>query len=669
MGVEVSRVKSKYTIKVEGSERPGCSAIYRSPFAGLNSSCDYQSQALTLYESFLLSMKKRPNKNFLGVRENIQGELGPYKWQTYSEISKLSHQLGYALDYLKITDPDLDGNRFACIYSKNCIEWTIIDLACISQSITTLPIYDVQQKESIDLIIEQTKAKIIFCPENLASEIFSMKKNGLIPSIKFVAQFEEVNIKAKEESLSVGVQIYSMRELFQMCPEGKLNPPKPETWFTICYTSGTTGIPKGAIITHKNVISMINSSKKSDFVWIEEEMYLSYLPLAHIMERTVIHLIIEVGGSIGFYSGDLLKLRDDIISLKPTMFVSVPRLFNRFYALLNQSITKSPGPLGALIRKALRQKLRAFEENGFITHAIWDKLIFNNFKNFLGGKIRAFGSGSAPLSKDVTNFFKVVFSCPFVEGYGQTESCGGCFFTNKNEKVPEIIGGPAANIEFKLQDVPEMDYFSSDKNENLLPTPRGEICIKGENVTLGYYKALDITKETIDEDGWLHTGDIGMILPYNGAVKIIDRKKNIFKLSQGEYVACEKLENVYMKCPFVMQIFIYGDSFQSYLVAVVVPDEAYVRKFWVSPNAYQSEVPLQEICQDKHFKDFMIEEFRSLAKDKKLFGFEHIKNLYIEPKPWTSNDLLTPTQKLIRHKARIHYKSIIDALYNEHGKY
>lgn len=211
-----------------------------------------------------------------------------------------------------------------------------------------------------------------------------------------------------------------------------------------------------------------------------------------------------------------------------------------------------------LANRAVNAKLANLEKSGSVTHSVYDRLVFNKFRDVVGGRVTKMVTGSAPISKDVLNFLKIAFCCPIYEGYGQTETAAAATITCYGDPETGHVGGPVSSIEIKLVDVPEMNYTSKDV-VNGKPHPRGEICFRGNNVFVGYYNAPEKNAEAFDEDGWLHSGDIGMIYP-NGAVKIIDRKKNIFKLAQGEYIAPEKLENVFNKSPIAMQTFIYGDS-------------------------------------------------------------------------------------------------------------
>ena len=251
-------------------------------------------------------------------------------------------------------------------------------------------------------------------------------------------------------------------------------------------------------------------------------------------------------------------------------------------------------------------------------------------------------TGSAPIDKAVLDFLKICFSCPIIEGYGLTESATGGGTTNMRDPVTGHIGGPSEAIKIRLKDLPDMEYLSSDK-----PYPRGEICMTGPCIFSGYYKRPDKTAEAFDGEGWFQTGDVGMIYP-NGSIKIIDRSKNIFKLSQGEYIAPEKLENIFVLSPYIAQSMVYGDSLKSCTVAIVIPEETVVAE-WAEKNKLGSNA---EVLANEDFKKEIMEDMARLAKDNKLSGLEKPKDIYITLDAFTiDNDQLTPTFKLKRNIA------------------
>ena len=225
-----------------------------------------------------------------------------------------------------------------------------------------------------------------------------------------------------------------------------------------------------------------------------------------------------------------------------------------------------------MFNRAINGKLHHLKDSASYTHSLWDSLVFNKMRALLGGRVQSMVTGSAPISADVLSFLKCCFACPIHEGYGQTESCAASSVTSAYDAEAGHVGGPLACVRMRLRDIPEMEYYSTDEN------PRGEICFQGNSIFHGYYKNPERTREALTDDGWLYSGDVGMIMP-NGSVKIIDRAKNIFKLSQGEYIAPEKLENVYIQSPLIQQVFVDGDSTKSWLIAICVIERDTVVKW------------------------------------------------------------------------------------------
>jgi long-chain acyl-CoA synthetase len=305
-------------------------------------------------------------------------------------------------------------------------------------------------------------------------------------------------------------------------------------------------------------------------------------------------------------------------------------------------------------------------KRGHLKHALYDRLVFNKIKKGLGlDQVRLMVSGSAPLSDTVMTFYRCMLGIAVVEGYGQTEGAGCTTLGTPDDMITVgHVGGPSGSNEVVLFDVPEMGYLHTDtNNRGQACVGRGEICFRGPSVFKGYYKDEEKTRETIDDEGWLHSGDIGLWRP-DGSLQIIDRKKNIFKLSQGEYVAPEKIENIISPSSLIAQCFVYGDSLQSALVAIVVPNEDHVR-IWAASNAESLvQAPFEKICKSEELKKAIMSDIRRLSKESKLNGFETVRAIYLDSSPFSvENELLTPTFKLKRQKARDQYETEIAKLY------
>ncbi|KAJ2681349.1 medium-chain fatty acid-CoA ligase faa2, partial [Coemansia spiralis] len=328
---------------------------------------------------------------------------------------------------------------------------------------------------------------------------------------------------------------------------------------TVCYTSGTTGNPKGVMATHASFAFSAKSHRAG--LEAEDPVYISYLPLPHCYERNVVYSGMLAGGKIGFYSGDVMNILDDMQALKPTTFLGVPRIFNRMYERIEAATIHAPGLRGVVARLALRQKLDQLAAGGGVRHALWDRVVCNKIRDAFGGNLQVGASGSAPLDARVLDFMRVALAVPLREGYGSTESNAVATVSAEDENTAGHVGAPCPGVDIRLRDVPDMNYRATDR-----PCPRGEITIRGPHTFVGYYREPEKTRDAYDGE-WLLTGDIGMIRP-DGNLQIIDRRKNIVKLAQGEYVALEHLETVYSRHRLVESIFIHGDSLQASLVAV-----------------------------------------------------------------------------------------------------
>ena len=342
--------------------------------------------------------------------------------------------------------------------------------------------------------------------------------------------------------------------------------------YIFSYTSGTTGDSKGVKLTHNNILSN-SRSMQNRLPTVPGETMISYLPYTHSFEQALFGFTVINALRIGFYTGDPLRLVDDVGVLAPQLFPSVPRLYNRIYSKLKGRLEGFTGCKKWLADKAVNAKTANYNANGRITHGCYDALVFKKMKALLGGRVRAMVTGSAPIDKAVIDFLKICFCCPIVEGYGLTESSAASCVMDLEDTVTGHVGGPNEALKVRLKDLPEMSYLSTDK-----PYPRGEICMIGPSIFSGYYKRPDKTAEAFDAEGWFQTGDVGMIYP-NGSIKIIDRSKNIFKLSQGEYIAPEKIEQIMQLSQLIAQCFLYGDSFKNSCVAVVIPEEEWVMKW------------------------------------------------------------------------------------------
>jgi len=262
---------------------------------------------------------------------------------------------------------------------------------------------------------------------------------------------------------------------------------------------------------------------------------------------------------------------EDIQILKPTYFPTVPRLLNKLYGKISASIKNTPGFKGWLLRTAVDTKMQNYKNGLGLTHSVYDKLIFNKIKGILGGNVKIMITGSAPIAAEVIDLMTICFCAPIQEGFGMTETSAGGTATHGHDQTSGHVGGPIASVKLRLRDVPEMNYYNTSE------PAQGELCMFGPQITKGYFRNPKKTAEALI-NGWMHSGDIAQIDSF-GKVTIIDRVKNIFKLSQGEYIAPEKLENIYVQSEWVLMSWIYGDSLKDYTIGFFVLDPEAMAKY------------------------------------------------------------------------------------------
>uniref|UniRef100_A0A663MQQ7 Long-chain-fatty-acid--CoA ligase n=1 Tax=Athene cunicularia TaxID=194338 RepID=A0A663MQQ7_ATHCN len=593
---------NKQSVGIEGGARRG------ALLTDNNLLSYYFEDGKTLYEVFQRGLHASGNGSCLGYRKPNQ----PYQWLTYKQVLDRAQYLGSGL-LQKGCKPS--PNQFIGIFAQNRPEWIISEYACYTYSMVAVPLYDTLGPEAIVYIVNKADISIVICdkPEK-AQTLLENCEQEKTPCLKIIILMDLFDKELKDRGAKVGVEMLALQEV---------EPPKPEDLCIVCFTSGTTGNPKGAMLTHQNVVA--NAA--------------NFTTTGHWKSCS----------KVGFFQGDIKLLTDDMKTLRPTLFPVVPRLLNRIYDKI-QSGAKSPVKR-CLLNFAVIMKMAEIKQGIIRNDSIWDRLVFKKVQATMGGRVRIMVTGAAPISPSVLTFLRAALGCQIFEAYGQTECSAGCTFSMPGDWTTGHVGAPLACNIIKLDDVEEMNYFSSN-NE-------GEVCIKGPNVFKGYLKDPEKTAEAIDKDGWLHTGDIGKWLP-NGTLKIIDRKKNIFKLAQGEYIAPEKIENVYIRSAPVAQVFVHGESLRSFLIGIVVPDPETLPEFAAKLGVKGS---YEDVC--KNPVSAILEDMVRLGREAGLKSFEQVKDLYIHTEMFSvENGLLTPTLKAKRAELVKLFQKQIESLYS-----
>jgi long-chain acyl-CoA synthetase len=532
---------------------------------------------------------------------------------------------------------------------------THVDLAAMSQRLFTVSIYDTLGPDATEYIINHAELTTVVTALNHVVALLKLKPR--LPTLKMIVVMDPLSAgelpgESKGELLNslaseMGVIIHYMRDVEALGEQRPIpyNPPTPDDTITINYTSGTTGNPKGVVLTHRaahaaTAMSMVFSKCSSATVII------SFLPLAHIFQRLGEHTALGAGASIGYFHGNIAELVDDLKLVRPTQFSGVPRLYNRFGAAIKAATIQQTGIKGNLSRYIVSKKLANINDkhNPTNKHALYDRIWSKKVAAGLGlDRCTSMVSGSAPIDPSLHQFLRVVFANEFVQGYGMTEGYAMALVQDSTDMTAGTCGGVQPPNEVCLLDVPDMEYFSTDK-----PHPRGELLIRGKTAFKEYLKNPEETSKTVDADGWVHTGDIATVDDM-GRFKIIDRRKNVLKLAQGEYISPERIENVYLaNCGWMATAYVHGDSHQSFLVGIfgVAPDlfPPFASKVLGETIEADDVEKVKAAMQNKKVEKAILKELDRVAKKNKFNSYEKVKAVRLFLDPFTvDNELLTPT--------------------------
>lgn len=541
------------------------------------------------------------------------------------------------------------GDRVA-ILSENRPEWAITDFAVISVQGILVPIYHTNKAKQIEFILQDSSAKVLVVSKpSLLQEVLEVRQNlkdltkivlieadGPLDIPQDVMSFQNLlelgaNQKSKCET--------KLRELIQTANEDDI--------VSFVYTSGTTGNPKGVMLSHKNFMSNVKST--SSIVEVEPHwVALSFLPLSHSLERMAGHYLIIYNAGIIAYAEGVNEVVKNLPEVKPDVMVSVPRLYEKMYAGILNAINE-----GSALKKKIFLWAVEVGKEWFYTnlekrtpslslklkHKLADKLVYSKLRELTGGRLRFFVSGGAALAKDINEFFHAI-GLPILEGYGLTETSPVLTVNTFENLRLGTVGQPIPGVELKIAE-------------------DGEIMAKGPNVFKGYFNRPDATEEAF-RDGWFLTGDVGVI-DADGFLTITDRKKDIIVTSGGKNVAPQNIEGLLATDNFISQAVVFGDK-QKYLAALVIPDFQMLGN-WAKENGitYSNR---QELIQNPKVIELYNERIKELIKD--LPSYEQIKKFALLPEEFsTETGELTPSLKVRRKVVQEKYAEIIGGLFEE----
>ncbi|KXJ92160.1 AMP-binding enzyme [Microdochium bolleyi] len=572
-------------------------------------------------------------------------ELSPYEYLTYNEFEKQALNLGAGLRKL-----GMNKNDRLHIFAATSSNWLAMFHSAASQSIPVVTAYDTLGQEGLRHSMVATGAKAIFLDPHLLPTLGNVLTDAKEVRHVIWNSHNQVNQKHIEslKSSYPHLSILSFKELEQLGAENPTEPvpPVPEDLCCIMYTSGSTGTPKGVPLKHKALIAAVAGVSVVVQPYIGPgDGLLTYLPLAHILELVFENSALYWGATLGY--GNPKTLSDssvrncagDIREFKPSVLVGVPAVFES----VKKGILAKVAAGSPLVQKmfwsglSLKGSLLA---SGLPGTGVLDSVVFKKIKEATGGRLKLCMNGGGPVAKETQRFISLAIA-PMIIGYGLTETSAMGALMNPSEWTTESIGAMPASIEVKLVDFADAGYFATNK-----PNPQGEIWIRGDSVMEAYYENEEETQAAIAPGGWFKTGDVGEI-DKHGHIKIIDRKKNLVKTANGEYIALEKLESIYRSTPVVGNICVYADQSKAKPIAIIVPLEPALKKLAEENGISGSGI--DDLVHDKKMKSVVLKELQNVGRAGGLSGIEVIEGVVLSDEEWTpENGLVTAAQKLNR---------------------
>ncbi len=597
-------------------------------------------EVLNMSYSSLGSMFKTVCEKFPEKISYMVKTEGTYHSLKFKEVQKLVNNLAAGLSQLGVS-----GGNKVLLLSENRLEWAVADYAAMTLGAVTVPIYPTLLPSHIEFIINNSEGKVlILSGEHQLKKIREIRKK--IPAIEHIISMDE---SADEQVINWQEMLTRGENFLRENPgllDNILESLNRNDLASIIYTSGTTGLPKGVMLTHGNFLSNIEAGLDALTV-DEKDVFLSFLPLSHVFERMAGHFLATFTGATIAYAENIETVAENLKEVQPTVMTSVPRFFEKVYARILDSLEE-----GSAVKKRIflwaidvGKKANLYKQKGRpltgllkARYAVADKLVYSKLRERMGGRARLFVSGGAPLAKEIAEFFNAA-GLLLLEGYGLTESSPVITVNRKENFKFGSPGQPLYNVEVVIAE-------------------DGEILTRGPHVMKGYYKDEAETKETIDSENWLHTGDIGY-LDKDGFLFITDRKKNIIVTSGGKNIAPQPIENLLLSSKYINQSVVLGDK-RKYCTALIVPDIGNLKNY-ASENSINFEDE-DDLLKKQEIYDLIRSEIDKLSVD--LASYETIKKFRLLATEFTlENGDLTPTLKIKRNVVEQKYKKLIEEMY------
>jgi len=580
-----------------------------------------------------------PKSNHGIFKQKIDGKYEDISYATFKEETET---FAFGLASLGVKREDK-----VAIISENRPEWMYTDMAILGLGAVDVPLYPISTSDSIEFILKNSESVgIVVSNQFHMNKVLKIRES--VKSLKFIIVMNDIDIAEYKD-------VYLMKNIQKMGVEYRNDNPKhfndniklarENDLCTLIYTSGTTGEPKGVMLTHKNIISNVNAVH--EIIEISEtDVFLSFLPLCHILERMAgYYTALSSGAQIAF-AESIEKVATNLIEVKPTVMTAVPRLFERIYSKIRKGVDASPEKKQKIFNWAIsigteyqqaKKTERGVPVGLTLKHKLADKLVYSKIREKTGGRLRFFISGGAALARELGEFFEAV-GILILEGYGLTESSPVIAVNRPYNYKFGTVGQTMPGVEVKI-------------------APDGEILAYGPNIMQGYYKNKKETDETI-KNGWLHTGDIG-VFDAEGFLMITDRKKSLFKTTTGKYIAPTPIENLFLGSKYIDQFIIIGDR-RMFITALIVPDFEALKEYADAHRiTYKDPMELTQMKQIYEMLENDLGQFQ-----RKLAGYEKVRKFTILEKPFTiEGGEMTPSMKLKRKVIEERYSNLIEEMY------
>ncbi|KAG4440860.1 hypothetical protein IFR05_003673 [Cadophora sp. M221] len=588
-------------------------------------------------------------------------ELSGYEYMGFTDYHKLVLEVGAGFRKLGLASPDR-----VHMFASTSAHWLATAHGAVSQSMPIVTAYDTLGEDGLRYSLTATKAKAIFLEPHLLSILVKVLQDA--KDIQYIVYNTDSEHTVREQDMELlkssfaHITVLSFDELRQLGAENMVatNLPSSDDLACIMYTSGSTGVPKGVELTHKNIVAAVAGINTTLGPHLgSDDGLLAYLPLAHIFEVLLEHVALYRGITLGYGSPRTLSEANcrncvgDIREFKPTLLVGVPAVWETVKKGVIANVDRGGPVLKAAFWSAFHTK-RTLMSTGLPGSKLLDFLVFNKVKAATGGRLRFCLTSAAPISRETQEFISMAIA-PLVSAYGSTETAGMGAVCDPLSWTIDACGEVESSVEIKLVDYPDAGYHATN-----LPHPQGEVWIRGHSVTKGYYENAEETSAAFS-DGWFKTGDIGE-WDRNGHLRIIDRKKNLVKTLNGEYIALEKLESLYRSATVVANLCVYASTSESHPIVLVQPMEPALIK--LADTLGVKGHGIGDLVHDEKIQREVLHQMQAIGRRSGLAGIEMIVGAVLADEEWTpQNGLVTATLKLNRKALFDKYQKEIEAVY------